>query len=154
MPKKLLSCYIVILSVMIVAQIFLFVPKNCQASLMDGCNCTKCSPAEAGAVDPATNKPLNDCECKLNDFVSVGIAFANILLGLTGSLALGAFIYGGVVLLISGGSSEQVTKAKSIFIGAVIGLVVVFASWTIIGFIFSSLGITGAWSSSSWFSGK
>ncbi len=127
---------------MIVAQIFLFVPKNCQgAGLLNSAKFT--------CVGGTPDNPADDCE--LNDFVEVGIIFAQFLLGLTGSLALVAFIYGGVVLLVSGGSSEKVAQAKSIFIGAVIGLVVVFASWTIIGFIFKSLGIQGNWFNSNWF---
>jgi hypothetical protein len=133
---------LIIFSVVIASQFLLLTVNDCQAaSLID-----KISGKCAGGN---SNSPASDCD--LNDFVQIAIDFAYILLGLTGSLALGAFIYGGVVLLISGGSSEKVTQAKSIFVGAIIGLVVVFASWTIIGFIFNALGIQGNWFSSSWF---
>ncbi|MEA3398725.1 MAG: pilin [Patescibacteria group bacterium] len=97
-------------------------------------------------------------DCQLNDFMQLAVNASGWLLGITGSLALLALVYGGVIFLISGGSSERVNKAKQIIIGAVIGVVIVFLSYTIIGFAFKALGIdvgTGnAWSNSNWFNQK
>jgi hypothetical protein len=93
---------------------------------------------------------------QINDFITLVIQFSKILLGLTGSLALLAFVYGGVMFLISAGSREKVEQAKKIIIGAVIGIIIVFASYIIIGFIFSGLGITDTtlWATSGWFAAK
>ena len=90
----------------------------------------------------------------LNDFVRVGMRVTEIILGIVGSLALLMFIYGGLMFIISSGSSEKVTKAKEIIIGAVIGLVIVFTSYMIIQFTMDALGIEikkGGWAVTSWF---
>ena len=103
-------------------------------------------------------KDMEECRksgsCSLNDFVRL---FANVsqwILGIVGSLALLMFIYGGLMFIISSGSSEKVTKAKEIIIGAVIGLVIVFTSYMIIQFTMDALGIEikkGGWAVTSWF---
>ncbi len=80
-------------------------------------------------------------DCEINDFVRVFIVASNLILGVTGSLALLAFIAGGIMFLISAGSSERVTRAKQILLGAVIGLVIVFTSFMIIQFVYKALGL-------------
>lgn len=76
----------------------------------------------------------------LNDFIKLAINISRWILGITGSLALLAFIYGGFTFLLSGGSSEKVAKGKQIIFGAIIGLIIVFASYTIIQFVLKSAG--------------
>lgn len=76
----------------------------------------------------------------MNDFLKLAINISQIILGLVGSLSLLAFVIGGVMFMISGGSSDKVEKAKRILIAAVVGLVIVFASWIIIRFVILSLG--------------
>ena len=103
--------------------IFVLSFNICQAALVDGIPCA------------TTGK------CELNDFIKLAINVANWILGITGSLALAFFIYGGVMFLVSAGNTERVTKAKQIIIGAVIGLIIVFASYTIIRFVFQAGGL-------------
>jgi len=79
---------------------------------------------------------------ELNDFARIAIRVSQIIIGVSGSLALLAFVYGGVMFLISAGNKETVEKAKRIITGAVIGLIIVFASWAIINLIITSLGYT------------
>lgn len=76
----------------------------------------------------------------LNDFVRIGDNVSRWIMGIVGSLSLLMFIYGGFVWLTSAGSSDKVTKGKSIIIGAVIGLVIVFTSYMIIGFVLEKAG--------------
>jgi len=112
----------------------------------------------AAAGQASIWKDMEECRksgsCSLNDFVRL---FANVsqwILGIVGSLALLMFIYGGLMFIISSGSSEKVTKAKEIIIGAVIGLVIVFTSYMIIQFTMDALGIEikkGGWAVTSWF---
>ena len=78
---------------------------------------------------------------ELNDLLQLGVTASEFILGIVGSLALLMFIYGGLMMLISAGNSEKVTKAKNIVIAAVVGLLIVFASYIIIQFVMSSLGI-------------
>jgi len=51
------------------------------------------------------------------------------------------FIYGGFTFLISAGSSEKIGEARKILVAAVIGLLIVFASYVIIQFVLQSLGM-------------
>jgi hypothetical protein len=55
------------------------------------------------------------------------------------------FTYAGIILLISGGDPSKKTKAKEIFIGVVIGLVVAAAAWLIVETILKTLGYNGSW---------
>lgn len=90
-------------------------------------------------------------DCKLNDFTRIAINISKIILGIVGSLALLAFVAGGLMLMLSGGKAEMVTRGKQTIIGAVIGLVVVFASYMIIQLVFASLGIENVeWGTSNW----
>ena len=119
---------------------FLFLIENpASAALLSNINC------------------ISDGNCQLNDFAKVAVNVASWILGVTGSLALLAFIYGGALFLISSGSSEQVNKGKQAIVGAVIGLVIVFTSYMIIGFVFRAIGadVDGtAWAQTGWFANK
>jgi len=114
-------------------------------SIFFGLIMANCSIAKAAIVSDLSGSCLSSGNCELNDFMRIAINVSKWILGITGSLSLLAFIYGGVMFLISAGSSERVNQAKSIIFGAVIGLVIVFASYTIIGFIFKALGVSGSW---------
>jgi hypothetical protein len=81
----------------------------------------------------------------LNDFVVLAINVSQIILGLVGSLTLAMFVYGGVMFMISAGSSEKISKAKNIIVAALIGLIIVFSSWILIRFVVSSLGVDDAY---------
>jgi len=115
---------------------FLFAKTASAQSLLSGISCIK------------------DGSCQLDDMVTILFKLAQIILGLVGSLSLLAFVYGGVLFLISGGSSERVTKGKQAITGAVVGLVIVFTSYAIITFIFTALNIdagkNGLWATSNW----
>jgi len=122
----------------------------------------------AESLLPSENTESCDCsvktipsECKkycgsysLNDIVKVGVKATEILLGLSGSVALLFFIYGGVVFLISGGSAEKITKGKTIIVNSVIGIIIIFSSFIIIQFSMKALGfrnntsIFGTWNQS------
>ncbi len=81
-----------------------------------------------------------DGSCGVNDFVRILVNISTWMLAISGSLTLLAFVYGGVLFIISGGNSDLVAKAKKIIFGAVIGIVIVFASYSIISFVMTSLG--------------
>ena len=96
----------------------------------------------------------------LNDFVRVGISVTQWILGIVGSLALLMFIYGGLMMILAGvstraegGKDKKINIGKDAIENAVIGLVIVFTAYIIIGFIFSTLGVPGGerWASSNWF---
>ena len=60
-------------------------------------------------------------------------------LGFLGILGLVMILYGGFLLLTSGGNADIVKKAKSTIIYAAIGIAVVIGSWEILAFILSTI---------------
>jgi hypothetical protein len=64
------------------------------------------------------------------------------VLAIVGALALAMFIYGGFTWLTSGGSAEKIKKGKDILIWAVIGLVVIFASYSLVDFLLTAFGVS------------
>lgn len=59
------------------------------------------------------------------------------VLGIVGSLALVMFVYGGFLWMISSsqGNDKKVAHAKDVLVWATMGLLVIFASYTIVNFI-------------------
>lgn len=60
-------------------------------------------------------------------------------LGVTGAVALVMFIYGGFLMMFSGGNPSAVKKGKDTLVMAVLGLVVIFASYAIVNFVITSI---------------
>jgi len=106
------------------------------------------------AADHLIN-PKDDCiktgNCSITDINYTIIRVSEIILGVVGSLALLAFVVGGFMLLVSGGNKNWIDRGKATLIGAVIGLAIVFLSYTIISFVFTSMGIDKGWFKSNWF---
>lgn len=65
-----------------------------------------------------------------------------VVLGLVGSIALVVFVFGGLTWMTSAGNSDRVTQGRDTLIWAAIGLIVIFASYTLVAFILQT--ITGA----------
>ena len=67
---------------------------------------------------------------------------ANILktaVGVVGAIALLIFVYGGFLWLTSGGEAGKVEQGKEAMKWALIGLLVVFSSYTLVSFVLSAL---------------
>jgi len=64
----------------------------------------------------------------------------NYFLGLLGLIAVGFLIYAGILMVTAGGNDEQVTKARKVIMYAVIGIVIILLSYTIVTFVSSALG--------------
>lgn len=78
-------------------------------------------------------------DCGFNDFILLGVNLTKMILGLVGSLALLFFIYGGIMFLIAGGSSEMIGKGKKIITNAVIGVALVLGAWIIVNFAIAAM---------------
>lgn len=59
------------------------------------------------------------------------------LLGMTGSIALLMFIYGGFMWLTSGGDKGKIDTGKKTIIYSVLGIVVIFTAYAVIKLVFS-----------------
>lgn len=62
------------------------------------------------------------------------------VLGLVGVLALLAFVYGGVLWMISRGDTAMIQKGKTMMTWAVFGIVIIFSSYAVLTFIFQAFG--------------
>ncbi|HOZ55738.1 MAG: hypothetical protein BWY51_00132 [Parcubacteria group bacterium ADurb.Bin316] len=107
--------------------------------------------AQAPIVD-TSDKGYEKGDYQINDFIVLATRVAKFIWAISGSLALLAFIYGGFMFLISAGSSERVNKARQIITGAVVGLIIVFGSYTIVYFIMKNIfGIANNPMRTGWF---
>jgi hypothetical protein len=76
--------------------------------------------------------------CELNDFVSLAISMANWILGIAGVAALLFFVWAGVRMISSAGG-EGLQKAKTTFINAALGLIIVMVAYVGVRFVITEL---------------
>lgn len=82
----------------------------------------------------------------LNAFLYLFAQIAQIILGVTGSLALLMFVIGGFMWLISTGNQKMVEMGRATLVNALIGLLVILGSWLLIDFIMTQFTTRGsAW---------
>lgn len=91
-----------------------------------------------GIFLPACVNTVEGCR-DIGVFVEMGINIADYLFGIVGALALLMFIYGGIMMVVSGGNPERVKKGTDILVTAVIGLIIVFGAYALIKFVGGSL---------------
>jgi len=98
--------------------------------------------AKGGLSDPVTlTNPLGTKD-NLNPTPQEFIGrIIKAILGIVGSLALVMFIYGGFNIMTAAGTAEKVEKGKQILVWATIGLIVIFTSYALVKFVFTSLGV-------------
>lgn len=70
---------------------------------------------------------------------SLAASVVTVVLGFVGTIFFLLVLYGGITWMMAMGSQEKVTKAKSILEMAIIGMVIVAASYAISTYIFSRL---------------
>ncbi len=122
----------------ILASLFLILVAACGVPLA----ATAQGIVNPGYVSEETgNKPYDTGNYTLTDILALAVKYYQGTFGLIGAIALLMFVWGGIEFLISAGSSEKVEKAKKRIIAAVVGLILVFASYLIVKFVFQSLGI-------------
>ncbi len=98
----------------------------------------------ACALDAPTGNPADEGQCRsISIFVILMFNVINYLFGIVGALALLFFIYGGFVLILSRGNSEQTSKGIGILTAAVIGLVVVFGAYMLVRFLGTAIDLKG-----------
>lgn len=78
-------------------------------------------------------------ECGLDDIMQVFVNISNFILGIVGSVVLVVFVWGGLLFLTSGGSTEKITQGKTAMRGSIIGLIIVFVAFSAINFLTGAL---------------
>jgi type IV secretory pathway VirB2 component (pilin) len=71
--------------------------------------------------------------------------YSFIVLEIATPLALIALVIGGIFMMLSAGSPNMMATGKKIIWSAIIGLVLVFASYVIVQFILTAVGFQGNW---------
>ncbi|PSO46039.1 MAG: hypothetical protein BRC22_00120 [Parcubacteria group bacterium QH_9_35_7] len=93
-------------------------------------------------IDCATKDPTKGGYCNnINHLLKQGIRIGEYLLGIAGSLALLAFIYGGIMMMVSFGNQERFRKGRKALVAASVGLLIAFSAYIIIGFVLEALGV-------------
>lgn len=110
-----------------------------------------CLPTAGGScTTPATPSnttvPAVNLSNPLGSTVTVPGLVHNIInaaLGVVGSLALVMFIYGGFTWMLAAGNEQAVEKGRNILVWAAIGLVVIFASYSLVNFVIGAITSSG-----------
>ncbi|PIW78866.1 MAG: hypothetical protein COZ99_04230, partial [Parcubacteria group bacterium CG_4_8_14_3_um_filter_48_16] len=82
-----------------------------------------------GTSDFANQKEIIVSDSLIGDYIS---AFFNFAVPGTAILAVVMMMYGGVIWLTSGGSTERISQAKQYISGAISGMVLLLASYLIL----------------------
>lgn len=111
-----------------------------------GGSTTKKSPKKAYWESCAKDGQLPDPFCKKDpsDMLGVGVNVASAFLGIIGALALFMTVYGGVVMITSGGNQEKVTRGKQTLLWAIVGLILAIGSYYILAFFINAIRGTGS----------
>jgi hypothetical protein len=80
-------------------------------------------------------------QCQLADALAFGLNIADLILKFLGVIALGLFIYGGILWIFSGGNPDTIKTGKAVVTGALVGMVIVLAAFLIVQTILKNLGV-------------
>jgi len=86
--------------------------------------------AEPGITSPITPKTPQE----------IAGTVIRAVLGVTGTIALVMVIYGGIMWMTSAGNEQRIKTGKDTLVWALIGLAVVFLSYTILKMVFGMFG--------------
>ncbi len=88
------------------------------------------------------SKLLPNCPndiCGWCELIQLGQNIINFLIEISLVLVVAFIIYGGIMIMITGAKPEKLQASRSIIWSAVIGLVIVLASWVILNTFFHLL---------------
>lgn len=106
------------------------------------------APATKSSSDSATDvtkvliNPIGGTNTNVTGITDPTVIIGTIIktaLGIVGSIALLMFIYGGFLWLTSMGNEKKITEGKNVIVWAVIGLIIIFLSYTLVGFVIKAI---------------
>lgn len=98
---------------------------------------------EQGLVTLENAGCLKFGNCTLCDAVAIVNNIIRLILGLTGGLALVAFLWGGFQMMFKGTEWKSLSKGKDTMIYAFIGILLVFFSFAIVNFGINLIVVAG-----------
>ena len=96
--------------------------------------------------------PCNGLDCQFCNIAQLIQNIINWAIGISVPIAMALFAYAGFMYATSGGSGENLTKAKGVFTTVGIGFLLALGGWLIINTILNVLLGGGPYQSGSWFS--
>jgi fibronectin type 3 domain-containing protein len=99
----------------------------------------KVNTALAQVADDLGVNDLSNTNLGTRELTDTVALLINVFLGLLGTIAVVLIIYGGWMWMTSQGNAEKVQKAKLILTSAIIGLVIILASYAIARFVLNNI---------------
>lgn len=93
----------------------------------------------AGSDEAACNECRENGNCSLEQLLQVFVNLANFTLGISGTVLLFVFVYGGFKWLLSRGDPKWVESGKAAMTGGVIGIVIIFGAYVAINVILAGI---------------
>lgn len=78
-------------------------------------------------------------DCELSDMLQIFVNISIFILGISGSIVLLVFVYGGFLWITAAGNEKKIDQGKDAMTKAVIGLAIIFGAYAIINFLVASL---------------
>jgi|GEM_PF-806809 len=97
-------------------------------------------PSLVPACARATGGAAPSLNCMLQLFGNI----ANLIVGLTGSLALLMFVYGGFLMITAAGAEDKIKKGKEVLRNAVFGIFIIMLSGYVVNYALQKIGVTSA----------
>lgn len=101
------------------------------------------APAHAADGPVPLFNPLADTVDPSAPVQSLAAIFINLLFGIAGSVALAMYVWAGFLWLTSAGEEKKVSQGKGVMQWTTLGIIMMFAAYTLVSYLFSSFG-TGA----------
>lgn len=77
--------------------------------------------------------------CSLNDIMQFVVNCINFILGISGSIALLMFLWGGTRWVLANGNKGHIEDGKEAMVNASVGLAVIFSAYMIVTFVVAAL---------------
>ncbi len=79
-------------------------------------------------------------QCSLTDLLQVAVNIINFILGISGSVALVMFVYGGFLWVFAQGRSEYIAEGQATLKHAILGLAIIFGAYALIAMTLRMIG--------------
>ncbi|MBP9828204.1 hypothetical protein KBC55_03550 [Patescibacteria group bacterium] len=76
-------------------------------------------------------------QCQLDDILQLFVNVSILILGISGSIVLLMFVWGGLQWILSQGNPSMIESGKNTMINAAIGLAIIFGSYAMINILIS-----------------
>lgn len=96
-----------------------------------------------GIIFANMNDPGALCQtqgsCSLSQILQVAVNVVTFILGISGSIVLLMFIYGGTVWILSRGDAKHVQEGKDTMVRAITGFAIIVLSYSLINFLVAAV---------------